>query len=824
MLHELNSARNGFRLNALLLVGGFLLNIWAMASSARSAETNILTVQLLLKDGYVRVDKSHSTLALRSDYQNWFQMSSNQMQKELTSYLDRIFKQRGKLIEQLFTTNAAQLWRAGKLNSKELEGWNQINAKWNSEFVLKLNLWIDAHPNVVAGNAKTVFDGLLGLNPQKPLEPSYELSPLEVLPLILEDSSAFQARGIIQYMVISPITAEYISPQGIRPREKSSPNGSWPGSITSTQLSQTLTSLKGQLWFSSKIERQLSDYLESRGVPVELQSQNSSEGPDDRAGLTILRPELTPAGKVKQERILFSQDPLLAGIFVRVAPEDTNSLRRALYMILPSDDFIRVTPNLADTNYFTRVLDPFKTVEGQTNYMVHLNLKEPPGSALRSRNQYVTGSYLTERLRYLGVAGFSAEKQNGERIATSPTNRYKTVEMLITPTEQAMPVSNSSDTAKVASNLVSKVTFDRGTNYTQPSSFETESSRRAEALRKLTYEPDFPNFFRVGTEYSPKQPQRYFAAYTRNGLTGGPNSISGQVGWQDGAFGDLTYTRDFFLFDSLNRRLQLSAGGFSDYQPQRLLAGKEIDQRRNGGEASANLDLFRDWHQHWLRLDLAASFQEVTLHQSETRFDSERLSTADLGLVYLYHWNGTPGSARMEILPRVRLGYAQDAGDAFIRPSVEITYHRFLGSFAQWECSAQAAWASSGTPMIEWPTLGGESSVRGYRFTAGTGRSTWSVQNELWIPIFLRQRIGLPDAIDRMVRRNLSLAAFIDVGGVGQTDDSFSGTKAGAGLGVRFVYNDLLTIRLDWAHALGEAEQTRGGGMFYLSVTTRRGF
>jgi hypothetical protein len=320
-------------------------------------------------------------------------------------------------------------------------------------------------------------------------------------------------------------------------------------------------------------------------------------------------------------------------------------------------------------------------------------------------------------------------------------------------------------------------------------------------------------------EYAPKQPLRYYASYTRAGL-GGPNSLSGEVGWQDEPFGEASFTRDFFLFGTLEKRLQLSVRGFSDYQAERLLAGTEVDERRNGGEASANLDLLRDGNGHWLRLDLAGGYREVIVDRFGQRVESGGLATADLGFLYLYHWDGTPGSARLELQPNVRLGYANDGGNYYATPSLTATYHRFISSFNQWECHASGLWSSSETPLTELPSFGGETSVRGYRADAGTGRATWAIQNEFWFP--LRYRFGLPESMDKIIRRNFAIAPFFDIGGIHDSTDGFSGVKLGAGVGLRFIYNDSMTLRLDWANAIDESDRKRGGSMFYFSVSTRQ--
>ena len=125
-------------------------------------------------------------------------------------------------------------------------------------------------------------------------------------------------------------------------------------------------------------------------------------------------------------------------------------------------------------------------------------------------------------------------------------------------------------------------------------------------------------------------------------------------------------------------------------------------------------------------------------------------------------------------------------------------------------------------PQVELPTFGGDASVRGYKVDAGLARTVWAVQNEAWFPV--RLDLGLPGALSSFLRRNVAVAVFGDVGGLVDSEDSFKGVKAGAGVGLRLVWQDFLTLRLDWAHAIGDQDRAPREGAVYFTVTTRRGF
>jgi len=154
--------------------------------------------------------------------------------------------------------------------------------------------------------------------------------------------------------------------------------------------------------------------------------------------------------------------------------------------------------------------------------------------------------------------------------------------------------------------------------------------------------------------------------------------------------------------------------------------------------------------------------------------------------------------------------------------SITGNYHQLIpDTWCQWDSSASFAYASEGTPNVELPSFGGVSSVRGFRADATQGRLSWSLQNEIWVP--LRYQMGFPDSIDAFIRRNLYFAPFVDVGGVNQSTGELNGLEAGAGLGIRATYNSL-TFRLDYGQSLKNVNSKYGGTTFFFSVTCRPSF
>jgi outer membrane translocation and assembly module TamA len=96
--------------------------------------------------------------------------------------------------------------------------------------------------------------------------------------------------------------------------------------------------------------------------------------------------------------------------------------------------------------------------------------------------------------------------------------------------------------------------------------------------------------------------------------------------------------------------------------------------------------------------------------------------------------------------------------------------------------------------------LGGAESLRGFRRDDAVAIRLWTLQPELWAPVYA----------------NLFLAAFHDIGNAG---DLSATPRRGPGLGLRYVAGPAV-LRLDWAYGLGPAATGGSRGKFYFSVTT----
>lgn len=157
----------------------------------------------------------------------------------------------------------------------------------------------------------------------------------------------------------------------------------------------------------------------------------------------------------------------------------------------------------------------------------------------------------------------------------------------------------------------------------------------------------------------------------------------------------------------------------------------------------------------------------------------------------------------------------------FTLVKADIAHQQFVGAFARWDLRVNTSIASSTTPASESPKFGGEDSVRGYAADSSLARRTWTVQNEYWF---------LPPGVENSesgfaatLRKTAAMAVFVDLGELQGAPLRAEGRKLGVGVGVRLVFNDFVTLRLDQAHPVKERDPAFDRkGKWYLTVTTRR--
>ena len=809
-------------LAAILLLGSFRLA--DARAQTGDAAANVLVVQLALSDGYLAVDPAGTKLKLTAQFQALSCQSSNAVWHELVSWLDQAMRKEGRAVDNVIISNKNPRLVKGMTNvcpafEQEIKSLAQLTTNW-------------AHANTAFWQFKARFTNevdtdllqVVGRHVNNRFVEEYNnTSPLVLMPEAEDDE--YTNRGRVPFKVRNPVSATYASRSNILFLANSR---QWvDAGISSSDLEPLLRKQQGRLWFAQNFHRDLDDYFERMGYDVQPESADAT--------LTVGIAVTPPASRSRSRRIIIQGSPHLRSIQVGLDTNEVSRVLRALYMLLPCQDYQAVSRDWP--HYLQRFPLPWHGTNADHSqailYGSQLSLIEGPGTNLAIAQWYVNRLELQDRLRGLQIVGFAANllgaatEHRTNKLADlylAPLAGSNAVLPASAPTNGQPSVVAESDEDNLGpsfgnTNAVARLPSVRSARTSKQAAEPSAGVLPDREPRRQKLEPEHHHSIEVGLSVASKQDVRVYAAYSQSGLTTN-DALAASAGFQQQPLGSLNYTHDFLAFDALQRRWSMTGAGFSDYDPNRLLDGVSTTERRTGGTVASQLELFRDWDHHWLRLDVSGGWREVQDKPNSLPSTLNQITDADCGLLYFWRRDGTKYSPNVQLEPHVRLGWSAATAAWFAEPGLRASTHWLLPAFLEFDVRATGLWASPETPLNEQPSFGGEDSVRGYRADAGIGRAVWAVQNELWLP--LRYNWGYGEWADRVLRRYVRLAAFLDVGGVYQTSEAFSGFKAGAGLGLRVLVQDSFVLRLDWGQALTGNDSGRGGSFVYLSVSTRR--
>jgi hypothetical protein len=340
----------------------------------------------------------------------------------------------------------------------------------------------------------------------------------------------------------------------------------------------------------------------------------------------------------------------------------------------------------------------------------------------------------------------------------------------------------------------------------------------------------------VALQYRPNQAVRVLAAAQTTTLELGQAiiSASGQAG-TDGThpLGNGNINADWLWFDKIRRRLEFQLTGSTDVTSKRILGGSNTDERRVGGNAHAQLELFRDIRGVEWNVFVDPRRETVSLTRSGVAAGGGNLSTMTVGSRVLYDlWTAT-APMRFALNSQTRVGVGLGAGEPVYNIfDVDGGIHQRISNqyLISADISGRFQAASKLTPVFELPSLGGGDSVRGFQMDDALGRKMWSLQSEIWTPLPFTLDATEGSAVRWFLRRNVRAAAFFDAGAVSDTSltrspglsvvsvSSEPGLRKGTGAGIRFVQGPI-ALKLDWAYGFGRGVFGEGHGRFYLGVS-----
>lgn len=822
------------------------------------AQGPTLAVQLTVRDGFVVVDPEATTLQFGEQAVAYERcgLSAEAVRGELIAYLDGLLQRRGKAIEQLAVppledpgdtaaatrrAAAAQALRQLAQSDGETGQLYQLQASWGlsaNRFAQWMSAQQSRQPPVMLGMRG--FDSIYKWFVEDPLLADGPLSLAE--PFEPSDPQVLQGRA--RFTVRPPFTATAAK---LHPSTNLQEWAAHRGQMAEALLAPFAC----RLWYRDRIIGRAQDYFEMRGISVQpfhtkREATNADElsmgacGPQGTAGIAPERPSF--ARQDLGGRVLLSADPLIDNVYIEAdTAQDWPTLRRVLYLLLPSNDNRAVTAAPAD--YLCRMEAVWKPAgpDGRHPEVVRLGMATGGGKGLALAGTYMTRRAYAERLQRLDGQGFivnmglhscDAPKQrsatsllierNGQVVAQPPA-QAPAPPLPLCPGAAPAAAATPAPTLATAPTMPADATA-------SPAPQPIANSPQADVAQRPAGDVQRRHQITLGVEHEAGKPLRYSVGFAREGLAK-DDTVAVEIGQQVQASGKLQYGRDFLAFEGLQRRVQFTAEAYSDFNPDRAALGSDADERREGADLHATIDLWRDRAGSFGQIDLSASRYAVKPATSQAQaaqsLQKTQVSALELGFFYARAWDGTPGSARLEFGGAIARGQASDPERGFSKTSVDASYRRFVGPFTRWDLRAHARRVGADAPRTEWPAFGGDESVRGYRADAAVAQSTWVLQNEYWLP--LSALAGRNEALAHTLRRSAALALFADIGGLAQASALPSGLKAGIGAGLRLALSDAFVLRLDWARAVGPdvAGPAYSGlaghaGRFYLTVTSNR--
>lgn len=609
--------------------------------------------------------------------------------------------------------------------------------------------------------------------------------------------------GRFDFTIADPIDAEEVGSIAIEASDSERAAFARAG-ITRHAIMRLTSALVGNLWSRPLIERQISDYLFQAGISSAHVRRKPSSGCTFAGGERTVEISGAPAR--------------LRRIVIKQAKADRATAEELLSRVLPYRDFqyFRTHPDML-------VSDTRTTVSGGSEADWVFDLASREGRLLPESGRYgflVTDRKFDDLRARIGILGHQASSLLSD--ATSPQADG------LDPVPQADGVTLSDGDVDswlelkveplAASDDQTVAASGAGATPVPPDPPATAPAiPAAQPAKETPFTSRRPNHLRVTAGNEPGKPFFASVEYARDALTGSDDGLALTVGTRGKPTFKGSYERDFVAFDALGgRRLSLTISGESDYLAGHVIGTSTVDERRSGGGVAAQLELFRDWNHHWLNLDASFTYDSLDQRDVSTLTTSHGwLWKGRVGLGYRWLGDLDPYFPRLEINPTIDVGRSNDSG-AYFKPAMDARFHRYLPAFFEFDSHLAATWASELTPGTELPRFGGSDSVRGFKDEVAAARYSWALQNEVYVPIRFLNRIA--PGIDDLVRRNLKLSVFVDIGGAGRNSQGIAGFEAGAGVGLRLNLKDQFVIRLDWAHPLSGFEKNQGGGAVYFSI------
>jgi hypothetical protein len=327
--------------------------------------------------------------------------------------------------------------------------------------------------------------------------------------------------------------------------------------------------------------------------------------------------------------------------------------------------------------------------------------------------------------------------------------------------------------------------------------------------------------------YGPRTGGTAGLVYQRHDVLTGLDTVSVTPTFSTAWGGEIGYTAPVVTAHKEPKRIYDIGGSlFTSFVNNRELEGAERDERRTGGSLSLGARPLGLPAPHNLHLEAEVRREAV---------DVDGLEPGDLTLLRLsavhevrHVWRRP--SLLLRTIPALEASFDLGDGVPYVRPALQFTAHGRFRTGVEYELRLGGGGIDRPVPQYQLFTLGGSTTVRGFKEDTFLGRGIAYLQAELWIP-FVRPLEGRPlsaeEAADpsrapfeSRLARALKGAVFVDGGEVWQSPGVDHASISGAGVGLRLVVpGEPLVVRIDYAWGFGEH-----GGNAYPYIALGYGF
>ncbi len=760
-------------------------------NAAAEPDGSVLKVFLRLEKGHFAVDRGLSDFTASSDFQQLSSAPAATVETRLYDDLDRVLSGLSKVYRLALKNQERKLDDEGKLDPQTRSVRTLSSSSWQAATGV-FNRWAGTEADCQPPVSKRTCLQLVLLKslsaPEFPLAVQARRRSALMLQVSSPDHPTDIMTGMIQFLVADPVPAGEDA-FAIRYRNHATAE---TAIFPPREIRKTLGELAGELWRAADVDRQVTALYAGVGMGADV----------------------TVSAAGRQREIEITESARIGRILVpRPAAGANSDAAKILYLLLEHRAFRQLVAKgaVGATLAATPEIEGFPD-HWAFDYVATLGWAD-------GTQPYFDQQQLAAQVQALAAIGFSlsdipAAGRPGAGAGDSFVDLV--IQKIVAKKDSAGEDAAEPAGEDAADPAGEDAAEPAGEDAADPAG-EDAADPAGEAQAGAGDPADRPpavtqlldmagragekNFIGGSAEWRPEQGVRLAAVYRRRGLGSQSGVLTVTAGGFGGdGLGEVKFGTDFVAVRKLKRRLSIQLDTGVDQQADRLFAQNELNERRRGATLRAELELFRDLRGQGLRL--AADLRAVEVQLSDDADDGAVVTRQDLtllklGLTYLrdarlrrYPWN-------LELAPvlEVGLGLARDE-PRFETFKLEGGYHRLLPRRAELDLRAHFGAASDRTPIFEQPSLGGAESLRGFRADAAIGCLTWSLQNEIWLPV---TRAGAGAGRLMRMLSQLRLAIFVDAGGVERSSEAPDGTRAGAGAGLRMDLGAAV-MALDWGY------------------------